>query len=305
MIRHTILIASCVVASGATVARAAPVSWGGAFEVTSPSDLRISGRRVVYAVNGGDSVGNLGNPVNAPGGPAVVTSAGPDPLVVNVGSRSVAFQSLGVRYGSGSTFVQDTYGDVISHRSGQNRDVSFEVVSERGTNLPLAGFDLASSALYSSQRVYSADSGDPAFDSLLASQVFTDGRIAGTSKLKVSLNNLTPGVEYQVQVVIGADSRPARGSTIERSLSVYRLNDNLGNLSPNLPAYGDLDADSLSHVTSVVGSFTADGVSQLFDVDLVTGRNPAISAILLTTVPEPGFVATLGLVALPLLRRRK
>lgn len=281
---QSVLLPTAIILSAAA-ASAAPISWGQAFEVATPSDLQVSGRKVVYAINGGDNVGNTGfiNGVAA-NGPVLPAAHGPD-LIINTGAQYLNFEGVAVAYRG--VFAADTYGDVTPTNTTAG-SVSISTAGTRTSAIPQAGFDLAWSPTYASQRNYSAASGDLNFDSLLATQLFIDGRNvsgASQSKLILRLNNLTQDTQYRLQVVVSADSRP---STSQNSANRVALDDTAGGISPEIPVYADLNGDGVKHVTSAFGTFTADASTQFFSIDLKFGRNTGISALILTTAPLNG-----------------
>ena len=60
---------------------------------------------------------------------------------------------------------------------------------------------------------------------------------------------------------------------------VATVDDGAGHTMPNLSGYADLNADGQSHVTSIIGNFTADTTSQAVNVVLSGDRNSGISAL--------------------------
>lgn len=282
------LLSLVAVSSIASTVLAAPIAWSPAFEVVSDADINLAGRSVVYAANGGSNQPLTG------------------PLPVTVGDRIVNFQGVSILTGAGSTFGQTTYGDVIDHLAGQNFPVSYSVVSDRGGNsnlIPFASFDPGAGL----RTVYGVTTGNTGLDALLNSQIWTDGRKVSTdaaaSHFKISINDLIPGQAYQVQIIAGADARP---SSTQNSANTYLVSDGeAGSVAvPGLAAYADLNNDGTRHVTSILGDFVAGGTSQNVDITIGFGRNPGISALILTTVPEPSTIAVVG-VLLPLLARRR
>lgn len=273
---------------------AAPVSWQTAFEVDQKADIRVDGRAVVYAVNGGDNNGYT---------PNETPSAG-SPLNVTVGGQPIAFEGLGGLYGPTSTFLDITFGDLVDHLPNANTNVTFGVSNTRNGTAKVANVSYAPTT---GTPVY-MPTVDSDLDTLLNSMVWADGRATSgnVTALNIVLNNLSVGTAYQVQLIGAADSRSPRAGTIERSLNTAAVNDGLGNSVNNLSAYQDVDGDGQFHVTSVLGTFTADGTSQALNVVLTNGRNPGISALLLTTaVPEPTTIgAAIMAAGVMALRRR-
>ena len=300
----TTALLACVLTT--PVASSAPVSWGTAFELESESDIDLSYGPIVYAVNGGDNIGNEDfiDPNDLP--------SIPDPLVVSIGGTPVSFEGIDAVYGLAASFGQlgfpfETFGDATDHIHGSGPDgsnVTFWVENERTVDIPQVNFDPAPATLFNPTEfgTYSVATGNSALDSLLDSQVFMDSRQslgvgwaqpqAGT--LEIILHNLTIGTDYQVQVIGGADDRgfvfdpnivdpnylPADiGSVVS---PIGTLFDSLGNSVTNVGSFLDIDGDGSGHVTTVLGTFTADATSQQIDYVLQRGRNVGVSAIILT-----------------------
>ncbi len=271
-------------------ARAADITWGSAaLEISTDADIKIAGRNVVYAVNGGDNVGNpsmYASPATPPG---------PVKNVV-IGGQTLAFQGETVQYASASSTF-----DAVTANPPQ---VTFGFTSERGTTTPLATFDLDQ---VKQPRVYPGATGNADLDSVLASQIFSDARndnSAGSS-LTIELHELTPGTEYQIQLIAAADGRVASSGDNLRKDNVYYVLDPSGNRSPDINSMKDLNADGGAHVTSVIGTFIADSANQDMSVLIANGRNPGISGLILTTAaPEPAAIGFLA-AGIPLLMRRR
>lgn len=289
---------------------AAPVTWGTAFELISDSDIDVLYGPVVYAVNGGDNIGNEDFI------PAATLPTIPEPLVVTVGGTAISFEGVETVYGLGASFGMlgfpfETFGDATDHLPGDSSNVDFTITNERTVSVPQVSFDPAPATLLDPLEIgnYLTTTGNSALDSLLDSQVFMDSRAslgagwtpdenqplqqyAGT--LTIKLNNLTPGTNYQIQVIGGADDEDVIGNpmTIDPSFdptntgksvgAIATLTDNDGNAVENLGAALDLDNDNVGHVTTAIGTFTADGASQTLHYILQRGRNVGFSGLILT-----------------------
>jgi hypothetical protein len=277
----------------ATVVSAAPVQWGAPFELKSASDLNLN-FPVLYAVNAGDTTNNA----NIVSGPVPA-----DPLVVTVGGRSVAFEGVEAVYGADASFNNpafQSFGDAITHRAGQNYNVTFGTSNHRTTALPQVSVDKQPTTLAVEGRVYGISTGNDSLDVILNSQVFVDGRGIGSSALNIFLNNLVSGREYQVQLIAAADSRT--GANVP---SVSTLSDGLGNVVTGFSGFADLDGDGQAHVLTVLGRFTADGSSQEINAVLEARRNNGVSAVIVSVIPEPTALGVmLGAALLGLGRRR-
>ncbi len=257
-------------------ATAASVTWQPAFELVNDSNINVLGRTVVYAQNGGD---NVGNPAYIPADYAF----GPI-KTVTFGYKDVAFEGISTVYGAAATFGAPTFGDAVDHLAGQNFNVTFSTTSSRTTPIPQVNWDFSQTPDSAVTPYYGETTGNIGLDSLLDSYVFVDGRSVGNTALNLQLNNLVPGRQYQVQLIGPADTRPARLPTIERDLNIATVNDGAGNSMPDLGAYMDLDGDGARHVTSIIGTFTADASGmQAVNVVLQQGRNHGISAVIVTT----------------------
>ncbi len=284
------------VALAASVASAGTITWGTPFELVSDADIDLT-YPVVYALNAGDTTNNA----------RILTGTAPaSPLVATIGGKSVSFDGVEGKYGLDSAFGQlgfvfESFGDATSNLAGGSENVTFGVSTPRTVPLPQVSVDKDPTSLASEGRIYSTSTGNAELDTILNSQVFFDGRSVGFSALNISLNNLSPGQQYQVQIVAAADSRPASSSVP----SVVTLNDGGGNSVAGLSGFADLDGDTILHVTSVLGTFTADGTSQPINAVLQAQRNGGVSAIIVTAIPEPASLAGLALSASFLTRRRR
>jgi hypothetical protein len=214
-----------------------------------------------------------------------------------------------VTYGSKSTFGSNTYGDVSGVQGGV--PVTLTADSERGTVHPQADWDYGSTPALGTSATYTANTGDAALDSVLASQVWSDARTANSagSALVVTMGGLTPGTTYQVQVIGPGDGRVPDSGKVDNSANVDFVTDNLGHLGQGLAADADVNGDGIAHVTSLLGTFTADATeAETFDIELTAGRNPGFSAMILTAAaPEPTSAVTVGAATAALLggRRRR
>lgn len=262
----------------AGVANAAPIEWAPAFEIVTDNDIKLDRREVVYAVNGGD---NTGNPARQNSGLSL-----PSVHTVTIGSRSIEFEGIEGTYGTASTFGQATFGDITTHLPGMFDNVTIGQTNERGTPFPQVDWDRSLASELGEVRIYTPLTGNAGLDFILASQVWSDGRTAGASATHLTLRNLVAGRQYQVQVIAGADSRPPRGSAIERSLVNLTLNDGEGNSVENVGAFRDIDGDGVKHVSSAVGKFVAGNDTQLVNVLLAAGRNPGFAAVIVSTYPQ-------------------
>ncbi len=299
-----------VAASGAL--HAAPVTWGTPFEFTSSSDIDLSFGPFVYAQNGGDNIGNEAFI------PAATLPTITDPKVVTVGSTAISFEGIETVYGDDASFGQlgfpfETFGDAVDHLEGQNFNVTFDVRNGRTVNIPQVVYDPTPATLFDplEEDDYSVTTLDVELDSVLDSQVFMDSRfslgdtasLATAGAIEIFLNNLSIGTEYQVQIIGGADDRTflndpqvidptyMANSTGKGVSPIGTMSDGLGNTVANVGAFLDLDQDGIGHVTSVLGTFTADSTTQQVDFLLQRGRNAGISAVILT---EAGAVVTPG-----------
>ena len=301
---------------------AASVNWGTPYELVTDTDIDLTFGPVVYAMNAGD---NIGNEVYIPS--ATIPTL-PDPKPVTISGQTINFEGIETVYGTNAFFGQigfpfETFGDAVDHRAdlGDTNNVTFNVRNFRSTNIPQVTFDPAPATLVNPpggtqpdvmEIYYTPATGNSDLDSVLESQVFMDSRFAlkandpGTGQpfvteltagtIEIYLNNLTPGTDYQVQVIGGADDRtffldqnvidPTYMETSFNNNSISpigTLSDGIGgNKVENIGSFLDLDNDGIGHVTTVLGTFTADSVTQQIDFLLQRGRNAGISAIILT-----------------------
>lgn len=271
-----------------TAVQAAGINWGSPFELVSDADIDLT-YPVVYAHNAGDLTGNPNVLDYTP--PAV-------PLTADIAGQPLAFDHVEAIYGVDASFGQlgfpfESFGDAIDHLPGGGENVTYSTTDWRTVPNPQVTFDGDLSDDFN--RNYTISTGNNELDILLNSQVFFDGRSIGSSALNISLNNLTPGVTYQVQVIGAANSS---------NPTTVTLDDGLGNSVAGLSGFADLDSDTNSHVTSVLGTFTADSTSQAINAVLEDNRNSGISGLILTQVPEPTTLTLLSLSLLISVRRR-
>lgn len=275
------------------VSYAAGITWGTPFELVSDADIDLT-NPLVYALNAGDTTNNPTIVDNVNG---TVPSA---PLAVTFGSQLVQFDHVEGIYGDDASFGQlgfpfETFGDAVDHLAGGTENVTFSTTDTRTVAIPQVSIDkLPTTSFATDGRTYSVSTGNAELDVLLNSQVFFDGRNIGSSALNISLNNLVVGQAYQVQVIGAADNRV--GSNVP---STVTLDDGEGNSVTGLSGFADLDSDLNSHVTTVIGTFTADATSQAVNAVLEDKRNGGISGIILTAInPLPGDANLDGQVSL-------
>lgn len=117
--------------------------------------------------------------------------------------------------------------------------------------------------------IYSTSIGSTDLDTILSTHV------ASNTPLTATLSDLTVGQAYRIQLIAPVDERDCCSA---RQLEL----DDSGVM---LTRYADLDNDSVPHGTSAFGHFVADATTQDFTI---TGDGGSFSAVVLTTVPEPG-----------------
>ncbi|MFC4992317.1 PEP-CTERM sorting domain-containing protein [Rubritalea tangerina] len=144
---------------------------------------------------------------------------------------------------------------------------------------------------------------DPDIDTVLSGHTATGGSFTQT------LTGLTIGRIYQIQLIGIHDSR---GGINTRA---YNVDNGEGDFT-NAPvltrgAYGNSNPANPQpgYFGTVVGTFTADAITQDITLNVNTGSDPGLSGYILhettSAVPEPSSVSLLGLGSLTLLLRRK
>jgi len=134
---------------------------------------------------------------------------------------------------------------------------------------------------------YGNPTGNTDLDKILDSHGYRGG---GAGTQLITLTGLTINTPYLIQAVGAADTRSCcsgRTQTLEDLEAV-----------PNVSG-----AFSRGGVGSVVGTFTADAVTQ--DMNLVGGNDPGLSLLLVREVPEPATLALAAVGLLGLRRRRR
>lgn len=134
--------------------------------------------------------------------------------------------------------------------------------------------------------LWATPTGDLGLDDILDSH---DNFAGPNGPYTQTLTGLTPGVLYQVQYIAVHDLRGCC------STRVSTLGDGNGNQTG--PSF------TRSTGGSAIGTFTADGSTQLIEV--YGDTDPGIAGLIVRTVPEPGSLALLGLGGLALGRRRR
>lgn len=148
---------------------------------------------------------------------------------------------------------------------------------------------------------------NPAMDTLLSGQRTTVGGL-----FTLTLNGLTPGNLYQIQLIGVHDSRT--GSSINQR--AYQVDNGAGDYTgaPVLTrgAYGNDAVAGVLGFGTVVGTFTADSTTQTIllrsdqsDGNLTDDVDPGLAGYVLIGVPEPSTVLLGGIGLLALLRRRR
>jgi len=137
---------------------------------------------------------------------------------------------------------------------------------------------------------YAGTTGDTNFDTVLDSFAY-DHNPPGPAEL--TLNGLTPGQEYQIQLFASDD----------RSCCSTRTQ----NFSD---ALGGPPSDTFAHSESplTIGTFTAAGASQVVHInDVSTATKHVLNGYVLRAVPEPSslLLTVFALAALAVVRRRR
>ncbi|WP_197528327.1 PEP-CTERM sorting domain-containing protein [Aeoliella mucimassa] len=104
--------------------------------------------------------------------------------------------------------------------------------------------------------VYNTTTGDDGLDKILATHMYGD---APLTELNHTIHGLTIGETYKVQVIGSADDR---GVCCDNFVTHVDGGDSAGGVT--IHRLSDLDADTVSHVTMAVGTFTADATTQQF-----------------------------------------
>ena len=302
--RHTCILYLALLTS---IGHAAEIEWSQPFELVSDNDINLSFGPIVYAINGGD---NIGNANFIPEDDLVMLSP---TKTLTIGDTTIQFEGIDAIYGEEASFGQigfpfETFGDAVDHVPGDGSKVTFEIRNSRTVDIPQVSFDPLPASLFDPIEVrnYSVGTGNDELDSVLSSQLFMDSRSSlgagaddfSAGAIGISLNDLMEGTAYQVQIIGGADDRqfdvdPAvidpdymAESTSNAVSPIATLVDELGNRVEDLGSFLDLDNDGDGHVTSVLGTFVADGTSQQIEMLLQRGRNVGLSAILLSEAGE-------------------
>lgn len=135
--------------------------------------------------------------------------------------------------------------------------------------------------------LYDPATGDAGLDTLLATTTFTDG-----PTVTYTLNGLTVGQDYQIQITGQADSRPGFLN------QVTDIDGGDGGGGVSVHRYTDLDLDTVPHVTTAIGTFTADAATQTFTAG---GPSAGFSALVVSSddgpfgIPEPSTLVMVGL----------
>jgi hypothetical protein len=156
-----------------------------------------------------------------------------------------------------------------------------------------------------------ASTGNAELDSVFDSHSWQDGNPVDPPA-EFTLENLTPGATYQVQLIAAADGRTCCGNRAQ----IYQDTlDGSGNNTDRVFRSSDLTMSGELRANSVIGWFTADAETQSFwaasggddTVDPpIPGNDPGLSAVIVSQVPEPSSVAimlVIGVSSLALRRR--
>ena len=241
----TVSVVAGVMLCVVTTSKAAFISWGTAFELTSDTQINVSGG-TIRAYNGGTG-----------------------DITATIGGKSVTF--LGVDNG-GSTFDR-----VVSDPN----DITYGQTNA-AASVPFASSDLD---------LYSPSTGNANLDDVIDSQIVADGTGVGVDATTILLEDLIDGQLYRLQIVGAGHDDKFRADYVD-GLE--------GDVAFGLGRWRDLDADTVFHVPSIIGTFTADGTTEDLNIFVdATGKSPGFSALILTAVPEPGTLclAALGIVS--------
>jgi len=208
-----------------------------------------------------------------------------------------------ITWGAASSFTADT--DIISGAvatqavNGGNDTATvgglvFEGHASSGgaftavTTIPsLVSYNAAPNAFAAADYdTYSIATGNGDLDTVLSTHAYDAG---DDGAIILTLNGLTVGAEYSVQLVAPADNRnatiAARTVTLDGQTSLVRSNG--------------------TAVEFAVGTFTADAATQAITIDGSNGGGYSALVLAQETVPEPGSLALLGLGGLMIVRRRR
>lgn len=184
-----------------------------------------------------------------------------------------------------------TESNIATTVNGVNFAAGASSSSLGGGNVTFTGFtNFNNTAFTSASAPYSGLSN--AYRQTLQGSVFAaTGNTLGT----VTLNNLTIGQAYQVQVWV---QDPRTGGTETRT-EVIRNVDDSGSIT--------LDYNSTNGAGGVgqytIGTFTADATSQSFE--MLGAASSQMNAIQLRAIPEPSHLTLLSLAGIATLRRRR
>lgn len=162
-----------------------------------------------------------------------------------------------------------------------------------GNDVPgLLTTDIASGPGYSTT-YFTGATGDADLDALLDSHSWFGGNPATAT---ITLEGLTNGLDYQVQLIGAADARSCCAAR------TYEPDDGAGNFTTGVSVQRGL-------FQTTIGTFTADGATQQIlwrSLNNATGNNdPGLSGLVVIQVPEPASALLLLLGAAPLALRRR
>ena len=230
-------------------------------------------------------------------------------LVVVVGLAGIAGSALAAPITWGTDFTVASPADIANPAGATlifaadfNTAAGFGGGDDMVNGIPLTRVDQNLAGLLTTDFPFATDSpsyntdyfpgntGDPDLDALLDSHSWKAG--GGGTVGNVSLQGLTPGTDYQVQLINAAD---ARGCCSSRT---YEPDDGQGNFNTGLQLRrGDFE--------SVIGTFTAGAPTQDIKLGIVSGSDPGMSGLVLFELPggpkriEVGDDNTIGTLSLP------